>query len=380
MKKYWCQNCGNTKYANSLPGSNDHGKCNMAIFIAQCKGKKPPSNYWHHIWNDADEYIRNNGSLLDINDILKKNKGIDDFENELNQHVKEKYGNDLFLDNDDLNENYNMDDSSSDDERRKKEREEEKRKNEQEEINNSINEFARKDKINEEAAKYAFSRDEGRWILPREWAMENLNTDVYRNGSPISKANSQDERIEFERNKIGFYCYYKFDDSNAHLGKLYNWHAVNSENGLAPEGYRIPTLEDWQELGSYLGAHQLIGGDSGPMGARLKSETDWVVANGKGGNGNNASGLNIKPNPIGVGSYESQWIGILATFWTTTSAFPRYEKVKHWGIFTKEISIRRVLLIEIHSDHTVKTEYVDEDFTTLCVRCVKETENVGWDA
>ncbi|MGM0567348.1 MAG: fibrobacter succinogenes major paralogous domain-containing protein, partial [Bacteroidota bacterium] len=35
-------------------------------------------------------------------------------------------------------------------------------------------------------------------------------------------------------------------------GLLYNWHAVDSEKGLAPEGWRVPTIEEWEELKEYI--------------------------------------------------------------------------------------------------------------------------------
>jgi uncharacterized protein (TIGR02145 family) len=36
-------------------------------------------------------------------------------------------------------------------------------------------------------------------------------------------------------------------------GKLYNWYAVNDPRGLAPEGWHVPTDEEWKQLEMCLG-------------------------------------------------------------------------------------------------------------------------------
>ncbi|NDB42022.1 MAG: hypothetical protein EB035_03505, partial [Actinobacteria bacterium] len=50
------------------------------------------------------------------------------------------------------------------------------------------------------------------------------------------------------------YCYYKNDPTTvSKYGLLYNWYAVNDPRGLAPEGFQIPEIEDWDELVYHLG-------------------------------------------------------------------------------------------------------------------------------
>ena len=39
----------------------------------------------------------------------------------------------------------------------------------------------------------------------------------------------------------------------ARWGCYYNWHAINSGNGLAPDGYKIPSRGDFETLRSYIG-------------------------------------------------------------------------------------------------------------------------------
>lgn len=90
------------------------------------------------------------------------------------------------------------------------------------------------------------------------WMADNLNVTHYRNGDPIpSITNNQ----EWEEMKEGAYSYYRnFWYFGRVYGALYNWHAVNDERGLCPEGWRIPDDYDWRELSRYLGGREEAGG------------------------------------------------------------------------------------------------------------------------
>ena len=99
------------------------------------------------------------------------------------------------------------------------------------------------------------------------WMAENLKTTHYRNGDPIPQVLVTEE---WDSLLTGAYC--DFDDSDSisqEYGRLYNWYAVDDNRGLAPEGWRVPTYDDWAELVLYLdstvniyGGH-LFGTDQG---------------------------------------------------------------------------------------------------------------------
>jgi uncharacterized protein (TIGR02145 family) len=75
---------------------------------------------------------------------------------------------------------------------------------------------------------------------------ENLRVDKFRNGDPVPKASNQDEwdKANFEQKPA--WCYINDDPSTEkENGKLYNWYAINDPRGLAPEGYEIPTAQQW---------------------------------------------------------------------------------------------------------------------------------------
>jgi hypothetical protein len=84
-----------------------------------------------------------------------------------------------------------------------------------------------------------------------EWYNDLMNLDVtsFRNLDPIMEAKTDEEWIKAGEQGIPAWCYYENDEKhNARFGKLYNWHAVNDKRGLAPEGYRIPTIKELDAL------------------------------------------------------------------------------------------------------------------------------------
>ena len=76
--------------------------------------------------------------------------------------------------------------------------------------------------------------------------VDDLKVNEYRNGDFIPKAISDGQWIEFGKAKIGAYSCIIDKEYNVHY--LYNWYAVNDERELAPEGWHIPTDEEWNNL------------------------------------------------------------------------------------------------------------------------------------
>jgi uncharacterized protein (TIGR02145 family) len=78
------------------------------------------------------------------------------------------------------------------------------------------------------------------------WMTKNLNSEVFKNGDIILEAKSLEEwNLAFE-NKQPAWCYYKNKKgSGEEYGKLYNYFAVIDTRGLAPEGWHIPSIDEW---------------------------------------------------------------------------------------------------------------------------------------
>ena len=84
------------------------------------------------------------------------------------------------------------------------------------------------------------------------WMAENLKVTHYRDGTEIP--NIIDE-TSWYANKQGKCCDYENDIRNTNVyGKLYNGYAVCSEKNICPEGWHIPTMDEWMKLISCVGS------------------------------------------------------------------------------------------------------------------------------
>ena len=96
------------------------------------------------------------------------------------------------------------------------------------------------------------------------WTGKNLDLESYRNGDAIPQV--QDKKA-WSNLKTGAWCYYEnYTANGTTYGKLYNWYAVIDPRGLAPEGYHIPTDEEWTILSENLGDE---------AGTKMKSRSGW---------------------------------------------------------------------------------------------------------
>lgn len=107
------------------------------------------------------------------------------------------------------------------------------------------------------------------------WMAEDLRVTHFRNGEEISILKNCGQMtpacvIDKKSNKV-----------------YYNWYAVINERNIAPEGWHVPSREEWQELIDYLGGEDLAGG-------KLKEEgtINWKTPNF---GGTNESGFTALP-------------------------------------------------------------------------------------
>ncbi|MCB2218836.1 MAG: fibrobacter succinogenes major paralogous domain-containing protein [Bacteroidetes bacterium] len=95
------------------------------------------------------------------------------------------------------------------------------------------------------------------------WMKENLKTTSYRNGNPIQNITNA---TTWSTLTSGAYVWYNNDIGwKDHYGALYNWYAAMDPNGLCPEGWHIPSDNEWTILTN------TIGGAGSPHGNELKS-------------------------------------------------------------------------------------------------------------
>ena len=98
------------------------------------------------------------------------------------------------------------------------------------------------------------------------WMKENLKTTQYRNGTPIEYPGTNDSL--WRVNTTGAYAWLDNDISfKEKYGSLYNWHAVNNTKGLCPEGWHVPSDEEWMQLVDYVVNQGYSNDQDNPNGA-----------------------------------------------------------------------------------------------------------------
>jgi uncharacterized protein (TIGR02145 family) len=173
----------------------------------------------------------------------------------------------------------------------------------------------------------------------QEWAIENLKTTKYNDGTPITYVRDSAAwlKIYLTGSSTPAYGIYGGDSpQKAKYGLFYNWYAVHTGK-LAPKGWRVPTDADWDTLQNYLiaGGYNYDGTTKGNRIAKsMATVGDWRSSTLEGAIGNdrgknNASGFSALPGGLRHwgGSYYSLFEEPILTYlWSSTE----YDSVRAW--------------------------------------------------
>jgi|688.fasta_scaffold01790_3 uncharacterized protein (TIGR02145 family) len=127
----------------------------------------------------------------------------------------------------------------------------------------------------------------------QEWMAENLRVGHYRNGERIPNIS---DPTEWARNDTGAFGWNQNDSlrNNCPYGKLYSWFAATNPKNICPEGWHLPSKQEFEELINYLG------GDS-VAGEKLRA-SNFYYWNSSNLSGSNASGFSaVGSGCIGTG-------------------------------------------------------------------------------
>lgn len=186
------------------------------------------------------------------------------------------------------------------------------------------------------------------------WMLENLKTTRFRDGTPI--ANITDDNAWISATTPAW-CNYNNDAALGNeYGRLYNLLTVHDSRGLAPAGWRIPTLQEWTDMIRYLGGDGVAGG-------RMKEGgfTHWDTPNtGTHNGGFNAFG----------GGYREYFLGafkqlkVSGQFWSSSSTTG--------GVGTYAPMRNIVLKYDTDGHFTHMGSYLNGHTWGYSVRCIKE--------
>ncbi len=94
----------------------------------------------------------------------------------------------------------------------------------------------------------------------QEWMNRNLRTTYFSNGDKINTTNPPELNTSQEENPL-YQWAYRGEEVPEHLiigrGRLYTWHTVADNRKLCPDGWHLPTLDEWNELIDHLGGETL---------------------------------------------------------------------------------------------------------------------------
>lgn len=159
------------------------------------------------------------------------------------------------------------------------------------------------------------------------WLRTNLSTLHLNDGTPLALPQNKKEWMAASAPAV---CYYdNSQEALARYGAFYNWHAAK-EAKLAPIGWRVTSLKDWEHLAKYLDPQGGSDYDmetsslSSTAGELLKSTNGWSTPSNPGDGslqkGSNRTFMTVLPAGSTSTSkffngYSGQ--GFQAYFWTT---------------------------------------------------------------
>lgn len=158
------------------------------------------------------------------------------------------------------------------------------------------------------------------------WMAQNLKVKHYRNGDAISSTADDGGK------------YYAYNDDESYVptyGLLYNWYAATDSRNICPEGWHVPTADEWEVLISYLGGSETAApklSEATGLYWKLPANSTSTLTDIS----TNESGFTALP--AGIANYNgvSVWLGMDASFWTatesTSSSSQGQVRDLEWGI------------------------------------------------
>lgn len=149
------------------------------------------------------------------------------------------------------------------------------------------------------------------------WMKENLKVTHYRNSDPILHVT--DNTVWFG-SASGAYCNYDNNPDNVSTyGRHYNGFVLNDSRGIAPNGWHIPSDDEWLTLERQLGMsnnQSILNGWRGTTeGGKLKAQGYWASPNA---GATNTSGFTALPAGFRYPNGSFQSLSLYSGFWTSS--------------------------------------------------------------
>jgi len=170
------------------------------------------------------------------------------------------------------------------------------------------------------------------------WMKENLRTTHFRNGDPIPTTNPPTLNISSQLKTDPLaasdysqasspktnqparelpkyqWAYDGVEENAAIYGRLYTWYAAGDERQICPEGWHLPTDNDWKNITSVDGKNVNAGGQLKETGSEHWAEPNVGATNESGFSARGAGGRNLDGTFSGLGKYTAWWSATPSSF------------------------------------------------------------------
>ncbi|MCD4698648.1 MAG: hypothetical protein K8S16_20655 [Bacteroidales bacterium] len=193
------------------------------------------------------------------------------------------------------------------------------------------------------------------------WMKENLKTTTYRNGTTIPNVTDPDE---WDALTSGAYVWFDNDISwKDKYGALYNWYTTVDSSGLCPDGWHVPTEDEWDALTDY------FGGMGPPHGNELKSCRQ--VDSSLGGECNTSEHPRWNSNSSNYGTDNYGFSGLPGGYRYTYGPFYPIGHYGYWWTSTENSSNTAEGRILQYSESLVSSLYGSKPLGSS-VRCLRD--------
>jgi uncharacterized protein (TIGR02145 family) len=141
------------------------------------------------------------------------------------------------------------------------------------------------------------------------WMAENLKTTRYNDSTIIPNVT---DYSEWQYTTRAWRYYKDKSEYNELYGKLYNWNTIdkkiNEDKNICPNGWHLPSIEEWKVLVNHLGGDSIAGGKLKQAGI-----VNWIKPNK---DATNSSLFNALPGGFAGAGAGFSGVNALGSWWT----------------------------------------------------------------
>jgi uncharacterized protein (TIGR02145 family) len=175
-------------------------------------------------------------------------------------------------------------------------------------------------------------------IGTQTWFQQNLRVTKYADGSSIPYVTDPTTQASLTTG-----AYWNDDGGSGTYGRSYNWYTTTDTRGLCPNGWHIPTDNDWMILETSLGMTSAelslygVRGVAQNIGGNMKLTTIWQTPNTGATNSSGFSGIPFSITSDGNyfsvmwSATETATGGISRSLFSSTAGIDRENQYKYWG-------------------------------------------------